>query len=174
MTANVTSAPAAVLKSPTTGHPGDGARTVPVRSTTPWPRAQEFQSPLRLSQAMPRTAQESLNVGLSPVELSNTVLRRLERVMRLLPIKCSACGETKGHHALARSEYPPIAPQLVGGVLLTLVFVLSRKRRFRCGRCAKEFFCHTLTSRVWLALWIFFWICLAIAIAVIFIPFLQE
>jgi len=87
--------------------------------------------------------------------------------MPLLTTTCPACGETKAHHRLARSEYSPVAPQVLGGVLWALVFTLSRKRRFRCGRCAKDFFCHTPVSLAWLAIWILFCTSLAIGIAII-------
>lgn len=92
--------------------------------------------------------------------------------MPLLTITCPACGERRAHHSLARSEYSPVAPQVLGGILWALVFVLSRKRRFRCGRCAKEFFCHTPASMAWLALWVFFCACLVIGIAIIFLSLL--
>jgi len=48
---------------------------------------------------------------------------------------------------------------------MAFVFVLSRKRRFRCERCGELFFSHTVGSRVWLVLWIFFWISVVLAIA---------
>jgi len=82
-----------------------------------------------------------------------------------MAIKCPACGETSARHDVARSEYDPVAPQFAGGIVMAFVFVLSRKRRFRCERCGELFFAHTVGSRVWLALWIFFWISLALAIA---------
>src|SRR2546421_4748567 len=52
----------------------------------------------------------------------------------VVAIKCSACGETSARHQVARSEYSPVAPQVIGGILLAFVFTLSRKRRFRCDR----------------------------------------
>ena len=81
-----------------------------------------------------------------------------------MAIKCSLCGETSARHQVARSEYDPVAPQLVGGIVLAFVFVLSRKRRFRCDRCGELFYSHTVGSRVWLTLWILFWVSLAFGI----------
>ena len=78
-----------------------------------------------------------------------------------MAIKCPACGETSARHQVARSEYDPIAPQFAGGIVMAFVFVLSRKRRFRCDRCGELFYSHTVGSRVWLALWVLFWISLA-------------
>ena len=86
--------------------------------------------------------------------------------MPLLNPTCPECGETKGHHRLARAEYSPVAPQVLGGVLWALVFVLSRRRRFRCGRCAREFFSYTAGSLVWCVVWILFCTCAAIPLAI--------
>jgi hypothetical protein len=94
--------------------------------------------------------------------------------MNLLTVKCPACAATKGHRFLARSEYPPVAPQVVGGVIWALVFALSRKRRFRCGNCAKEFFSHTLGSRAWLTVWVFFCLGMAVTIVGIFVSLLLH
>jgi hypothetical protein len=79
-------------------------------------------------------------------------------------IKCPGCGETRARHPVARPEYDPVAPQVVGGVVLAFVFVLSRKRRFRCDRCGAAFYSHTIGSRIWLGLWIWFWVSLAFGI----------
>ena len=57
-----------------------------------------------------------------------------------------------------------MAPQFAGGIVMAFVFVLSRKRRFRCDRCGERFYSHTFGSRVWLALWILFWVSLAFGI----------
>ena len=78
-----------------------------------------------------------------------------------MAIKCPACGETSARHQVARPEYPSIAPQMVGGIGATLVFELSRKKRFRCERCGEVFDSHTTGSRVWLALWVLFWVSVA-------------
>ncbi len=78
-----------------------------------------------------------------------------------MAIKCPACGETSAQHQVARSEYDPVAPQMVGGIVLAFVFVLSRKRRFRCDRCGELFYSHTVSSRVWFAFWVLFWVSLA-------------
>ena len=86
--------------------------------------------------------------------------------MPFLTPTCPECGETKGHHRLARAEYSPVAPQVLGGILWALVFVLSRKRRFRCGRCAREFFRHTTGSLVWRVVWIFFCVSLGLSLAI--------
>jgi ribosomal protein L32 len=80
-------------------------------------------------------------------------------------IKCPTCGETNARHLVARADYDPIAPQLVGGVVMTIVFALSRKRRFRCDRCRELFHSHTVASRLWLALWVCFCASLALVIA---------
>lgn len=81
-----------------------------------------------------------------------------------MAVRCSRCGETKARRQVARSEYDPVAPQLVGGVIMALVFVLSRKRRFRCERCGELFYSHTFASRVWLTLWTLFWLSIALTI----------
>ena len=64
--------------------------------------------------------------------------------------KCPSCGDRTSRHQIARADYDPVAPQLVGGIVLTLVFVLSRKRRFRCDHCGATFYAHTVASRIWL------------------------
>jgi hypothetical protein len=89
--------------------------------------------------------------------------------MKLLTIRCPAFGENCARHLVAREEYPPIAPQIVGGIIAALVFVLSRRRRFRCDRCGELFSYHTLASRLWLALWFLFLISLGFGLARIFI-----
>jgi predicted RNA-binding Zn-ribbon protein involved in translation (DUF1610 family) len=81
-----------------------------------------------------------------------------------MPIKCPACGETCARHQVARSEYDPVAPQFAGGIVMAFVFVLSRKRRFRCERCGDLFYSHTTGSRIWLGLWVVFWAWLAFII----------
>jgi hypothetical protein len=48
---------------------------------------------------------------------------------------------------------------------MALVFVLSRKRRFRCDQCRELYYSHTVGSRVWLVLWVLFWVSLAFGIA---------
>ena len=47
---------------------------------------------------------------------------------------------------------------------MAFVYVLSRKRRFRCERCGELFYSHTLGSRVFLGLWIVFWVSLVFAV----------
>jgi hypothetical protein len=47
---------------------------------------------------------------------------------------------------------------------MAIVFVLSRKRRFRCERCRGLFYSHTIGSRIWLALWSLFWLSLGLGI----------
>ena len=42
-----------------------------------------------------------------------------------MAVKCSACGETRTRHAVARSEYSPVAPQMVGGIATALIFALE-------------------------------------------------
>jgi len=81
-----------------------------------------------------------------------------------MAIKCPACGERSAWHQIARSEYDPVAPQFAGGIVMAFVYVLSRKRRFRCHRCGEPFYSHTGGSRVWLALWILLWVSLAFGI----------
>ncbi len=58
------------------------------------------------------------------------------------------------YHHVPRSEYSPVAPVVVGGVALALIFECSRKPRFRCEKCGSVFSRHTLTSRVFQLLWI--------------------
>ncbi len=81
-----------------------------------------------------------------------------------MALKCPACGEINARHQVARSEYDPVAPQLPGGIVMAFVFVLSRKRRFRCDRCGEFFYSHTVSTRLWLALWILFWVSIAFGI----------
>ena len=81
-----------------------------------------------------------------------------------MAIRCPACGETSARHQVARAEYDPVAPQMLGGIVMAFVFVLSRKRRFRCERCGELFFSHTLGTRLWLVLWILFWLSVALGI----------
>jgi predicted RNA-binding Zn-ribbon protein involved in translation (DUF1610 family) len=90
-----------------------------------------------------------------------------------MAIKCPACGETSARHQVARSEYDPVAPQFAG-ILMAFVFVLSRKRRFRCEQCGQLFFSHTAGSRVWLALWILFWVSLAFGIVSVLITIERQ
>jgi ribosomal protein L32 len=91
-----------------------------------------------------------------------------------MAVKCSACGETSSRHQVARPEYDPVAPQMIGGVLTALVFSLSRKRRFRCDRCGEFFYSHTINSRIWLAFWILFCVSLALGILGILISYLEN
>jgi len=91
-----------------------------------------------------------------------------------MAVKCSACGETSARHQVARPEYDPVAPQMLGGILRALVFALSRKRRFRCDRCGEFFYSHTFGSRVWLAFWILFCVSLALGILGILISNLEN
>jgi len=79
-------------------------------------------------------------------------------------MKCPGCGETSARHQVARSEYDPVAPQLAGGIALAYIFVLSRKRRFRCDRCGELFYSHTINSRLWLVLWIWFLLSMAFVV----------
>jgi hypothetical protein len=81
-----------------------------------------------------------------------------------MTIRCPRCGEADARHEVARPEYDPVAPQVVGGVVLACIFVLSRKRRFRCDRCGEVFDSHTIGSRIWLGLWIWFWVALVFGI----------
>lgn len=81
-----------------------------------------------------------------------------------MTIRCPACGETSARHQVARAEYDPVAPQFAGGIVMAFVFVLSRKRRFRCERCGGLFYSHTVGSRLWLALWVLFWVSLTVAV----------
>jgi formylmethanofuran dehydrogenase subunit E len=81
-----------------------------------------------------------------------------------MAVKCSACGEASARHQVARPEYDPVAPQMLGGILMALIFALSRRRRFRCDRCGELFYSHTIGSRVWLAFWILFWVSLVLGI----------
>ena len=84
-------------------------------------------------------------------------------------MKCPACGETNARHQVARSEYPSIAPQVVGGVALALVFELSRRRRFRCEACSELFLAHTFASRLWGGLCAAFFTLFALGFILIFI-----
>jgi predicted RNA-binding Zn-ribbon protein involved in translation (DUF1610 family) len=81
-----------------------------------------------------------------------------------MTIKCPACGETSARHQVARSEYDPVAPQFAGGIVMALVYVLSRKRRFRCDACGELFYAHTAGSLIWRVLWVLFWVSLAFGI----------
>lgn len=79
-------------------------------------------------------------------------------------ITCPHCGETSARHQLPRSEYPRIAPQLVGGLGSALVFELSRKRRFQCEHCGARFDAHTNASFFWFAFWVVVCVFLAFCI----------
>ena len=81
-----------------------------------------------------------------------------------MTIQCPQCGERNARHLVARAEYDPVAPQFAGGIVMAFVYVLSRKRRFRCEKCGELYFSHTPGSLVWLGIWIFFWAILAIGI----------
>jgi hypothetical protein len=83
----------------------------------------------------------------------------------MLTINCPACGEARQCQQLARKEYSPAAP-LVAGWFVGLVFALSRKRRYCCGRCGQEFYQHTPGSRCWLGLWVCFCVLWACVIAI--------
>jgi ribosomal protein L32 len=85
-----------------------------------------------------------------------------------MAIKCPACGEAKARHQVARPDYDPVAPQVIGGIVTALVFALGRKRRFRCDRCGQLYYSHTIGSRIWLAVWVYFCTALALAIALAF------
>ena len=85
--------------------------------------------------------------------------------MSILSIKCPACDRAGGHQRVSRSEYSPVAPVMLGGVLFAWVFDLSRKPRFRCGQCGEVFSAHTLLSRLFLG--IFIWIVLALLVGLV-------
>ena len=52
----------------------------------------------------------------------------------------------------------------LGGILMALVFEVSRKPQFRCEKCGVPFGAHTLTSRLFQILWAWFVISLAVGI----------
>jgi len=83
-------------------------------------------------------------------------------------IKCPRCGR-RGFHQLGRAEYPTVAPQIIGGIALALVFHLSRKSRFCCDRCGEVFYSHTIGTRIWFALWTLAWVSAALAILALLI-----
>ena len=90
-----------------------------------------------------------------------------------MAIKCPKCGERSARHQVARAEYDPVAPQLFGGIIMALIFALSRKRRFRCDQCSELLYSHTIASRIWLILWYFFWVLLAIFLVGLFVGMLM-
>jgi hypothetical protein len=83
--------------------------------------------------------------------------------------KCLSCGDRTSRHQIAKSEYDPVAPVVAGGMVWHWVFALSRKRRFRCDRSGASFYAHTMSSRVWLVLWIWFLLSVAFGILTLFI-----
>jgi hypothetical protein len=80
-------------------------------------------------------------------------------------IKCPVCGDTGKHQRIARSEYSPVAPVILGGIVLALIIQQSRKARFRCGRCNEAFFAHTITSSLFLAFFAF--LILAVVVSIV-------
>lgn len=54
---------------------------------------------------------------------------------------------------------------VVGGVVLSIIFELSRKPRFQCERCGGVFAMHTVASRLFQVLWIWFVVALLVAVA---------
>jgi hypothetical protein len=62
--------------------------------------------------------------GHRPNIYSDSPERERERInaMHLFSINCPHCNEARARHPVARSEYPPVAPQFVGGVAAALVF----------------------------------------------------
>ncbi len=80
-------------------------------------------------------------------------------------IQCPNCGEASARHEVPRSEYPRIAPQLVGDLGGVLVFQLSRKHRFQCDHCGARFDAHTNASSFWFALWVV--VCALLAVSVL-------
>jgi len=59
--------------------------------------------------------------------------------MNLFKLQCPSCGETRARHRIAPSRYSPVAPMVVGGILMALVFEVSRKPQFRCEKCGVPF-----------------------------------
>ena len=88
--------------------------------------------------------------------------------------QCPGCGERAALHAVARSEYAPMAPLLAGGFLLALVYALSRRRRLRCEGCGVVFETHTVASRLWWALWMLFWAFVALIVIGLLLGSLVE
>jgi len=84
--------------------------------------------------------------------------------MNLFKLRCPSCGETRARHRIAPSRYSPVAPMVVGGILMALVFEVSRKPQFRCEKCGVPFGAHALTSRLFQILWAWFVISLAVGI----------
>jgi len=50
----------------------------------------------------------------------------------------------------------------VGGVVLPVVYVLSKPKRFECANCQNWFYAHTATTRFFSILW---YLLIAIAVA---------
>jgi transposase-like protein len=83
--------------------------------------------------------------------------------MKWLKVQCPACGEEHAHHRLGPVMYSPVVLVLIGGVVLPLIFELSRKPRFRCEKCESVFTKHTVASRLFQVLWL--WVVLGLLIA---------
>jgi rubredoxin len=80
--------------------------------------------------------------------------------MHLFAKKCPDCGKTKAYHRVPSTRYAPAAPIAFGGILLAMIFDLSRKPQFRCELCGTVFSSHTIVSRFFLIFWawIVFWL----------------
>jgi len=94
--------------------------------------------------------------------------------MNLFKLRCPSCGETRARHRIAPSRYSPVAPMVVGGILMALVFDMSRKPQFRCEKCGVPFGAHTLTSRLFQILWAWFVISLAVGIIWVFLATVMQ
>src|SRR6266436_10369048 len=84
------------------------------------------------------------------------------QTMNFFKLRCPSCGETRARHRIPPSRYSPVAPMVVGGILMALVFEVSRKPQFRREKCGVPFGAHTLTSRLFQILWVWFVISLAV------------
>jgi hypothetical protein len=84
--------------------------------------------------------------------------------MKWFNVQCPSCGEKDAKHRLGPTMYSPVAPMVVGGVVLSIIFELSRKPRFQCEKCGGVFTGHTVASRLFQVLWIWFVIALAVGL----------
>jgi len=59
-------------------------------------------------------------------------------------------------------------PVLLGGVLMALIFGLSRRPRWLCSNCGKDFYRHSVLSILFLIPWLVFVIAILIGVAGLF------
>lgn len=87
--------------------------------------------------------------------------------MKWFKVQCPTCGRDGVHRRLGPVMYSPVALVIIGGVVLPLIFELSRKPRFRCINCGSVFTRHTMVSRFFQIFWIWFITALVFALVAV-------